>query len=133
MALIRGVHAMFYTPAAEQLRAFFRDKIGFPYTDTGDGWLIFDVSEVEIGCHPARTKFQGISFYCDDLSKTIAELKRRGVEFTSDVREEEWGRVTRFRLPGGDEVELYEPKYKRRHARARRTIRPATRRVRSRR
>ena len=123
---------MFYTPAADQLRAFFKDKIGFPYTDTGDGWLIFDVAEVEVACHPAQTKFHGISFYCDDLSKTISKLERRGVEFTSDVREEEWGRVTRFILPGGDEAELYEPKYKKRHARPRRTPR-AARRVRSKR
>lgn len=109
--MIRGVHAMFYTPAAEELRAFIRDKLGFPYTDTGDGWLVFDVPAAEIGCHPSDRKFHGLSFYCDDLTKTTEELKRRGVEFTSDVVEEEWGSVTRFRIPGGDEVELYQPKY----------------------
>ena len=119
---------MFYTPAAEQLRAFFRDTLDFPYTDTGDGWLIFDAPEVEIGCHPSQTKFHGLSFYCDDLSRTMAELKRRGVDFTSGFREEEWGLVTRFSLPGGDEVELYQPEYKKRHPRARRKVRAATRR-----
>ena len=118
---------MFYTPQAEALRAFFRDKLQFPFVDTGGGWLIFDVAEVEVGCHPAQTRFHGISFYCDDLSKSISKLERRGVEFTSDVREEEWGRVTRFRLPGGDEAELYEPKYKKRHARPRRAPRVAPR------
>src|SRR5881296_2603528 len=95
--MIKGIHAMFETPAAEELRAFIRDKLGFPYTDTGGGWLIFDAPEGEIGCHPSQTKFHGLSFYCDDLPRTMAELKRRGVEFTSAVREEEWGSVTRFR------------------------------------
>lgn len=102
---------MFYTPAAEELRAFIRDKLGFPSIDTGGGWLIFNAPEVEIGCHPSQAKSHGLSFYCDDLPATMAELKRRGVEFTSPIKEEEWGRVTRFRMPGGDEVDLYQRRY----------------------
>ena len=112
--MIRGIHAMFYTPAAEELRAFIRDKLQFPYTDTGDGWLIFEAPAGEIGCHPADRTFHGLSFYCDDLPKTMADLKARGVEFTSGIKEEEWGRVTRFRVPGGEEVDLYQPKYEKR-------------------
>lgn len=117
--MIKGVHAMFYTPAADELRAFIRDKLGFPYVDTGGGWLIFDAPAAEIGCHPADRKFHGLSFYCDDLRKTITELSQRGVEFTSGVREEEWGWVTRFKIPGGDEVELYQSKYQKRQPRRR--------------
>ncbi len=64
---------------------------------------------------------------CDDLLKTMAELKRRGVQFTTDVREEEWRAATRFKLPDGDEVELYQPTYTTRHARVRCTIRSVTR------
>lgn len=125
--MIRGVHAMFYTPAAEELRAFIRDKLRFPFTDTGGGWLIFDAPAAEIGCHPYDKKFQGISFYCDNLDKTMEELKRRGVEFTTGVTEEEWGSVTRFWIPGGDEVDLFQPKYATHHARPRRTTRSAGR------
>ena len=109
--MIRGVHAMFYTPAAEELRAFIRDKLRLPFTDTGAGWLIFTTPAAEVACHPYDKKLQGISFYCDDLHKTMEELKRRGVEFTTGVTEEEWGSVTRFRIPGGDEVDLFQPKY----------------------
>ena len=32
----KGVYTMFYTSEAEELRAFLRDKLGFPYTDVGD-------------------------------------------------------------------------------------------------
>ena len=42
--MIKGVHTMFYSPKAEELRAFIRDKLGFPYSDVGDGWLIFFVT-----------------------------------------------------------------------------------------
>jgi hypothetical protein len=118
---------MFYTPAADELRAFIRDKLQFPFIDTGDGWLIFDAPAAEIGCHPSDRKFQGLSFYCDDLRKTMAELQRRGVEFTADVVEQDWGWVTRFRVPGGDEIELYQAKYAKRPLQSRKTARPTRR------
>src|SRR5262245_56184186 len=51
--MIRGVHTMFYTSQPGELRAFLRDKLGFPFTDVGDGWLIFDLPEADMGCHPA--------------------------------------------------------------------------------
>lgn len=53
------MHALFYTPNPEELRAFIRDKLGFPYTNTGEGWLIFDVPEADLGCHPSDN---GVSF-----------------------------------------------------------------------
>ena len=124
---------MFYTPDAEALRAFLRDKLDLPFTDTGGGWLIFRASEVEIGCHPSDRRFQGFSFYCDDLKQTMAALRRRGVEFTADIAEEDWGWTTRFKIPGGDEVQLYQPKYRVRRARRTRVSTPARRRVSARR
>ena len=51
--MIRGVHAMFYSSEPEALRAFLRDKLGLPHTDVGQGWLIFDLPEADLGCHPA--------------------------------------------------------------------------------
>jgi len=35
--MITGVRAMFYTPDSEALRAFLRDKLDLPFTDTGGG------------------------------------------------------------------------------------------------
>ncbi len=112
--MIKGIHALFYTPKPEELRAFIRDKLGFPYTDTGEGWLIFDVPGADLGCHPSDKVFHSISFYCDDIHKTLRDLKSRGVEFTSAITDEGWGLLTHFRMPGGGEVELYEPKYEKR-------------------
>ena len=112
--MIKGMHALFYTPKAEEARVFIRDKLGFPYTDTGDGWLIFDVPEGDLGCHPADKAFHSISFYCDDIHKTVEDLKSRGVEFTSGISDEGWGLLTHFRMPGDMKVELYQPKYEKR-------------------
>lgn len=115
--MIRGVHTMFYTSQPEALRAFLRDKLGFSFTDVGGGWLIFDLPEAEMGCHPAdaqkgsRSGTHDISFYCDDLEKTVAELKGRGVEFTDSIVDAGYGRVTHFKVPGDFTVQLYQPHY----------------------
>ncbi len=108
---------MFFTPQAAELRAFLRDKLGLPFVDTGGGWLIFSLPDAEVASHPADEARHQFSFYCDDLQQTMADLKGRGVEFTSDVSEQEWGWLTRFKVPGGGEVALYQPKYSTRAAR----------------
>jgi hypothetical protein len=46
---------------------------------------------------------------CDDLEMTVAELKRKGVEFTSPISDEWWGLLTAFAIPGGGELARYEP------------------------
>jgi predicted enzyme related to lactoylglutathione lyase len=110
---------MFYSSEPEALRSFLRDKLGLPYTDVGEGWLIFDLPEADMGCHPAdETGKEGqpagtpyISFYCDDLDETIAELKGRGVEFSGGVEDVGYGRATFFHMPGGIRVQLYQPHY----------------------
>jgi catechol 2,3-dioxygenase-like lactoylglutathione lyase family enzyme len=116
--MIRGVHTMFYSSESEALRAFLRDKLCFPCTDVGEGWLIFDLPEADLGCHPADPAHGGpsgqhhISFYCDDIDKTMTELKSRGVEFTGPPENHGYGLVTHFKVPGGFAVQLYQPLYK---------------------
>ena len=115
--MIKGVHTMFYTSQPQELRAFFRDKLGFPFTDVGEGWLIFDLPEADLGCHPSeasdgqRSGTPYISFYCDDIHETVALLKGRGVEFTEDVHDAGYGFVTHFKVPGDFELQLYQPRY----------------------
>src|SRR5438105_15959250 len=106
LIMIRGVHTMFYSSDADGLRNFFRDKLQLPFTDVGHGWLIFDLPEVDLGCHPTEGEKDvpsgtpHVSFYCDDIRKTVAELKSRGVEFTEDVADHGYGLVTFFKAPG---------------------------------
>lgn len=117
--MITGVHTMFYSSEPEALRAFIRDKLGFPCTDVGEGWLIFDLPDADMGCHPLEDKdgirsgTPHVSFFCDDIQQTIAELSGRGVEFVGGVKDEGWGLVTHFKMPGDFQVQLYQPKYSR--------------------
>lgn len=126
--MIRGLHAMFYTSEPEALRAFLRDKLGLPAHDVGGGWLIFDLPEADLGCHPTKgpdcapggppSGTADLSFYCDDIEKTVAELTARGVEFVEPVRDRGYGLVTHFRVPGGFQVQLYQPRYAKKPAEA---------------
>ena len=114
--MIRGLHGLFYSSDPEATRAFIRDKLGMPYTDTGEGWLIFDFPEGDLGVHPLNeggppAGTYNVSFYCDDIESTMAELKERGVQFDQAVEDHGFGFVTFFTMPGGVQVQLYEPKY----------------------
>jgi predicted enzyme related to lactoylglutathione lyase len=114
--MIRGVHTMFYSSEPEALRAFIRDKLGFPCSDVGEGWLIFDLPEADMGCHPTEedgppSGTPDISFYCDNIEETMAELRARGVEFTEGITDAGYGYVTHFKMPGDIVVQLYQPRY----------------------
>jgi hypothetical protein len=116
--MITGIHAMFYSSQPKKLRTFIKQKLRFASTDVGEGWLIFDLPGAEMGCHPAdaaegkKAGTHDISFYCDDIHKTVRELRRRGVKFTDDVADHGYGLVTHFKMPGGVEVQLYQPRYR---------------------
>jgi catechol 2,3-dioxygenase-like lactoylglutathione lyase family enzyme len=114
--MIRGLHAMFYSSQADELRAFFRDKLALRGTDVGDGWLIFDPPEADLGVHPTEDEevasgTADISFYCDDIHATVRELRARGVEFVDEIEDHGYGLVTHFRAPGGFDLQLYQPLY----------------------
>src|SRR4030095_5182545 len=115
--MIRGIHAMFYSSRAEALRAFLRDKLGLSGTDVGDGWLIFDAPDADLGVHPTEDSGRAsgsadISFYCDDIAQTVKELRAREVEFTQEIEDHGYGLVTFFKVSGDYQEQLYEHKYK---------------------
>ena len=117
--MIKGVHTMFYSSQAKELREFLRDKLGFKATDIGHGWLIFDFAEGDIGVHPSDETGQegepsgthNISFFCDNIEETVKELKSKGVEFKGEIEDHGYGLVTFFKVPGDFFLQLYQPKY----------------------
>jgi len=123
--MIKGVHTMFYSSNADAMRAFIKDVLGFAHCDVGGGWLIFQCPEADMGIHPAEIHLaeksaklgegaageHSISFYCDDVAKTVDELKKKGVEFIKGIQDHGSGLVTFFKMPGDVNVMLYEPRY----------------------
>ena len=119
--MITALHTLVYAEDPEAARAFFRDVLQFPATDTGGGWLIFKTGPSELAAHPSSWEHEGqrggteqqfdVSLMCDDLEQTMADLAARGVEFTGEVTDQGWGIITRLRVPGAGEMTLYQPRY----------------------
>ncbi|MDQ6741970.1 MAG: extradiol dioxygenase [Candidatus Dormibacteraeota bacterium] len=109
--MITGIHALLFTREADEVRAFFRDVLGFSSVDSGGGWLIFALPPAELGIHPTEeSPHQELYLMCDDLEATIRDLAVRGVELTRPVSDEGFGLVTAIKIPGG-ELPLYQPKH----------------------
>ena len=78
--MITGIHAIFYSPDADKIRAFLRDVLGLKSVDAGHGWLIFAVPPAEIAAHPteaAEEPHHQLYLMCDDLKATIKTCKTK--------------------------------------------------------
>lgn len=119
--MIIGTHFLLYSKDPEADRAFFRDVLGFPYVDVGEGWLIFAMSPAEAAIHPLDGEFSqlhaghellGAVLYlmCDDLDDMVASLNAKGVH-CSQIDQARWGIKTTIPLPGGGAIGLYQPRH----------------------
>ena len=112
--MIIGAHTIMYAADADRARAFLRDVLGLPHVDAGHGWLIFRSPPAELAVHPAPLPAGGmleLYLMCDDLAATVADLRPRGVEFTSEISEQRWGRLITLAVPGAADIGLYEPRH----------------------
>jgi catechol 2,3-dioxygenase-like lactoylglutathione lyase family enzyme len=110
---ISGVHVVVPSADPEADRVFFQDVLKYPHVDAGGGWLIFKLPPAEVAVHPGDPA-AGHELYlmCDDIGETMTALRAEGVE-CQEITDARWGRSTRFRLPGGSHVGLYEPRHPR--------------------
>jgi catechol 2,3-dioxygenase-like lactoylglutathione lyase family enzyme len=106
-----GTHALLYTSEPEALRACLRDAFGWHNIDAHDGWLIFALPPAELGVHPADAPAHELSFMCENIRETMAELSGKGVVFEGQPEEQRFGVVVKMVLPGGVDVLLYEPSH----------------------
>jgi hypothetical protein len=58
------------------------------------------------------TAIHEIYLMCDDINKTVADLKARGVVFTSPIESQVFGLITGLEVPGARELGLYEPRHR---------------------
>jgi catechol 2,3-dioxygenase-like lactoylglutathione lyase family enzyme len=114
--MIKGVKFA-SVPVADQDRAleFYTEKLGFkimtdaPFSD--------DQRWIELGIAGSETKvvlftpeehrerigtFAHIAYWADDVKRTYADLKAKGVEFVSEPRTEDWGTSAIFKDSEGN-------------------------------
>jgi hypothetical protein len=115
MAII-GAHMLLFSPEADAVRAVFRDVFKFKTVDAGGGWLIFGLPPAELGIHPsegtgAAAVQHTLSLICDDIHATVSELRARGIAVPGDPQDRGYGIVAMVMLPGGLEVQVYQPRH----------------------
>ena len=118
--MIKGIKFV-SIPVSDQDRslAFYTEKLGFRiHTDKPfDGkqrWIELSIPGAETGvvlftaeAHKDRIgTFSGISFHCQDIDKTYAELVERGVEFGGPPKKEPWGSFVMLKDPDGNQFVL---------------------------
>ena len=109
---ITGVHAIVFTPAVAEVRAFFSDVLSLQNVDAGDGWPIFALPPAELAVHAADVRSHELYLMCADIEATLLGLEQKGVVVRRPVREEAWGFVSEVSLPGGTTFAIYQPKHR---------------------
>jgi hypothetical protein len=111
--MIVGAHSIVYSknPAAD--RAFFRDTLGLPSVDVGEGWLIFGLPPAEVAVHPSsENDVHELYLMCDDVTGFVGGMKKRGID-CGPVMDRGWGLLTEVKLPGGGKLGVYQPRHAR--------------------
>ncbi len=113
--MINAIHAIINAKDAAKARSFFKDILGWSSVDAGRGWLIFALPPAEIAAHPTDDDQSNgrcdLYLMCDDIQKTLAELKAKGVEPLRPAADRGWGIVTAIQIPGAGEIGLYQPRH----------------------
>ena len=110
--MFSGAHVMIFTKDEAADRAFLRNVLEVPCTDTGGGWLIYKLAPTELGVHSGENDFHQLYFMCEDLDAFAARMADRNVE-TDEIKQQSWGRSTGVQLPGGGKLGVYEPRHAR--------------------
>ena len=108
--MIVGVHAIVFSPAADEVRAFFGDVLRFDSVDAGGGWPIFALPPAELAVHPdAGTATRSTSCATTSTRRWPSSRPRRLARPAGEPGT--MGPGDGLALPGGSEIALYEPSH----------------------
>ena len=123
--MITSIHAIIYSDNANATRAFLSDVLGWKYVIEdceNDSFLIFKSGPSEMGVHATHSRWKGqtydyprhhsIALMCDDIDTTVGELRAKGAQFRGPIEQHEHGRVIMMKVPGADDIQLYQPSHK---------------------
>ena len=95
----------------EKSAKWFQEKVGLEASVDGH-WVLVWPQGATAKIHLCEGKPDpgntGVAFYVEDPIKKMGEMKAKGVKFTKDVVEGQWGTNGMFSDPDGNEYWLYE-------------------------
>ncbi len=110
--MFSGSHVILFSEAADEDRAFLRDKLGLANVDAGHGWLIFKLPPAELAVHPSDGEPRHeLYFMCEEIAATLETLVAAGARVAEPVSDQRWGRVATIALPSGTRLGVYEPRH----------------------
>ena len=93
---------------AKKSARWYEEKLGFEIANEDEHWVVARPPKADWMLHlcegdpePGNT---GIGIYCDDVEKTVAGLKRKGVKFAQDFAKAGWGGNASFEDPDGNVI-----------------------------
>ncbi len=98
---------------------WYRDVLGLTelYREEATQWAEFEVGPVHLAVeaiaapgepHDSLGDGFTLEFRVPDLEATVSDLASRGVVFTTDVTEKEWGRIVTCVDVEGNEIQIYQ-------------------------
>ena len=76
----------------------------------------FAARRLELGVHPIdssgpATGTTKLSLMCDDIERTVTELRAKGAVVSGEISDQGYGLVTSITVPGGVALDLYQPRH----------------------
>ena len=108
---------------AKKSAKWYKEKLGFGISNEDDHWVIARFKGTDWMLHLCEGELEpgntGIGFYSEDVEKSVADLKKRGVKFDQDYVKADWGGNASFKDPDGNVIWIGPQKTLRKIARAR--------------
>jgi catechol 2,3-dioxygenase-like lactoylglutathione lyase family enzyme len=109
----------FFVSDLKKATRFYETTLGLEKKYEFSSYVGFECGSVEIGLIPKPkeqspgTSSPVVGFLVDDVDRTCAELKAKGVKFTKESHDETWGgRQASFRDPDGNILEINQIEWK---------------------
>lgn len=92
---------------------WYKEKLGFEVRDSEGHWITVAPKGSDLVIHLCEgDKLEpgnsGFGFYAKDVTKEEADLRKKGVKFTSPTKKESWGTYAMFADPDGNEFWLLQ-------------------------
>jgi catechol 2,3-dioxygenase-like lactoylglutathione lyase family enzyme len=119
--MITGAQVTLFSTDAEADRKFFKEVLKLAFVDAGGGWLIFASPQSTCGCRqvskddekPGDNEKTLIKaeylLTVEDIEEFRKTLKNEAGIETDEPDTMAWGIVTKFTLPGGAQLQAYQP------------------------